>query len=114
MNQSQSQTQQGRGSAQFQLRLPDDLKTRLQDAADASGRSINSEIVAALTEKFSPARVGAKAVADLFKFIDAAKDDEEFSDRIRETNYFLKELYPSANLVADKDGSIRIEGHLLP
>lgn len=53
MSQFQSQVQQSRESAQFQLRLPDDLKTRIQDAAQAAGRSLNSEIVLALTERYA-------------------------------------------------------------
>jgi len=36
----------------FQVRMPDGLRDRIADAAKANGRSMNAEIVAALTEKF--------------------------------------------------------------
>lgn len=42
----------GRGSTQQMLRLPEDLRERVKAAADGNGRSLNSEIVAALEEKF--------------------------------------------------------------
>lgn len=54
MTQSQSQVQQGREASQFQLRLPDNLKAKILEASTASGRSINSEIVLALTERYLP------------------------------------------------------------
>lgn len=44
----------GRGSAQFQLRLPEDLRERIKRAADRSGRSMNGEIVHVLEEAFPP------------------------------------------------------------
>lgn len=37
----------------FQIRMPDGLRDRLREAADASGRSMNSEIVARLEESFN-------------------------------------------------------------
>jgi len=39
----------GRGSDQFRLRLPDGLRDQIRDAAEASGRSMNAEIVHRLT-----------------------------------------------------------------
>lgn len=112
MSQSQSQVQQSRNAAQFQLRLPDDLKTRIQDLAEMSGRSLNSEIVAALIEKFSPAQIAAKALLDLVRFINDGKDDEEFFNRLREAEYFLKEAHPSADISAARDGTITITVNL--
>lgn len=58
--------------APYGLRMPDDLKARVQSAADANNRSMNAEIVAALEEKFPENRpaiiaqvVGAAALLDL-------------------------------------------------
>lgn len=42
----------GRGSDQFPLRLPDGLRDRIKHSAEASGRSMNAEIIAALEEAF--------------------------------------------------------------
>jgi hypothetical protein len=43
----------GRGAAQFPLRLPEGMRDRIKAAAQANGRSMNAEIVSALTEKYS-------------------------------------------------------------
>ncbi|MGX1587351.1 Arc family DNA-binding protein [Brevundimonas diminuta] len=37
---------------QYMLRLPDGMRDRIRAAAEANGRSMNAEIVAALSEKF--------------------------------------------------------------
>lgn len=36
----------------FQIRMPDGLRDRIRKSAEANGRSMNTEIVAALEEKF--------------------------------------------------------------
>lgn len=40
--------------APYGLRMPPDLKERVQAAADASGRSMNAEIVHRLEQSFAP------------------------------------------------------------
>lgn len=70
MSQSQSQFQQGRDASQFQLRLPDDLKARIQEAADEAGRSLNTEIVRSLTETYQPAKLREGAAKTLLQRID--------------------------------------------
>lgn len=42
----------GRGSDQFPLRLPDGMRERIKAAADASGRSMNAEIIHRLETTF--------------------------------------------------------------
>ncbi|WP_331708671.1 Arc family DNA-binding protein [Pandoraea sputorum] len=42
-----------RSDPQVNIRMPSDLKARLEDAADASGRSLNAEIVDRLTSSLS-------------------------------------------------------------
>ncbi len=42
----------GRESDKFMLRLPDGMRDRIKAAADRNGRSMNSEIVATLEEKY--------------------------------------------------------------
>lgn len=41
-----------RGSEQFNLRLPDGMRDRLREAAEANGRSMNAEIIARLGLSF--------------------------------------------------------------
>lgn len=43
----------GRASDQFNLRLPDGMRDRIAEAAKASGRSMNAEIVARLESSFT-------------------------------------------------------------
>lgn len=38
----------------FMLRLPDGMRDRIRVAAEANNRSMNSEIIAALSERFAP------------------------------------------------------------
>lgn len=45
----------GRGSDQFPLRLPDGMREQLKDAANLSGRSMNTEIVHRLEQSFKDA-----------------------------------------------------------
>lgn len=44
-----------RSATQISLRLPDDLKRRVADAADLNGRSNNTEIIIRLEDSFSEA-----------------------------------------------------------
>lgn len=108
MSQFQSQVQQTRDAAQFQLRLPDDLKTRIHDVAEASGRSINSEIVATLLEKYSPAKVGSKAIVDLLRYISDGIDATDHQGRVTEALHFLTQLDPSIRISTSRDGTITI------
>lgn len=48
----------GRGSDQFPLRLPDGMRDRIREAAEANGRSMNAEIVARLEESFLQEQYG--------------------------------------------------------
>ncbi len=108
MEQIQSQVQQGRGAIQFQLRLPDDLKTRIEDAARDNGRSINSEIVASLLRVFPVMAPEAKGAVNLLEYIKAADDDLEQSTRIAEAEALLKVASPRVHVSAAPDGSISI------
>lgn len=49
---SQTQVQQSRDAPQFPVRIPADLKRQIEGAAKANGRSMNTEIVAALLKNF--------------------------------------------------------------
>src|SRR3954467_10020543 len=44
--------QPGRGSDQFVVRLPDGMREKIAQAAEANGRSMNSEIVHRLSQSF--------------------------------------------------------------
>lgn len=60
-----------RNDPEFRLRLPEGLKTKIEEMAKSSQRSINAEIVARLEQsfsisKFDPERI-AKDIEDLLK-----------------------------------------------
>ena len=107
--QSQSQVQQGRDAAQFQLRLPDDLKARIQAVADASGRSLNSEIVAALIGLYAPEDVAARALSNVLDYIRAGGDDLEQFTRAALIQKRLKDFGGNGTVDTDQnDGSVVI------
>lgn len=47
----------GRGAEQIIVRLPDGLKDRLREAAEANGRSLNAEAVARLTDSLDTPQI---------------------------------------------------------
>lgn len=53
--------QQTRGSGQFPLRLPGDLRARIKASAEENGRSMNSEIVYKLIQAFGASTETKKA-----------------------------------------------------
>lgn len=69
----------------FILRLPDGMRDRIKAAAEANNRSMNSEILALLEEKF-PVR---NVIGDAGKWVDhihAAETEAEFDKRLAEAN----------------------------
>lgn len=47
----------GRDSDKFMLRFPEGMRARIREAAEANGRSMNSEIIARLEASFDPTRL---------------------------------------------------------
>ena len=68
-----------RDAPQFQLRMPDDLRDRIKDAADANGRSMNSELVIRIENSFSADQSAYPEIARLLE----AHIEAEVSKRIR-------------------------------
>lgn len=81
-----------RDDPQFKLRLPPELRDRIEQAAKESKRSINAEIVSRLELSFSHGE-------DFAKY--ASKLDEASIEIIRRTTVIFKELLEQA----DKDAS---------
>lgn len=80
----------GRESDKFMLRLPDGMRERIKAAADASGRSMNAEIVATLEEKYPPPltdlRPDWEVVYDYLDLISSAKTDAERKEFLASAN----------------------------
>ena len=92
---------------QFVVRLPDGMRDRIKDAAEANGRSMNSEIVAALEEKFpEPASsIPFNEIYDLMSYVEAGKDEAEMAARSAEVNERLKARGTSISIQISVDPS---------
>jgi hypothetical protein len=69
----------GRGSDQFPLRLPDGLRDRIKQLAEANGRSMNAEIVSTLEEAYPD----PEQYRQELKFLDEIDDIQKRLDRMR-------------------------------
>lgn len=76
------------GTVGLVVRMPENLRDRIKAAADANGRSQNSEIVATLEEKYPAPKPTGR---DLLRFIHAAlsrrgiePDDPKLDDAVNE------------------------------
>lgn len=65
----------GRGSDQFPLRLPDGMRDRIKERAEANGRSMNAEIVSLLEGALAPAETIGEALSGKYN-IPADTPDE--------------------------------------
>ncbi|MGR3823858.1 MAG: Arc family DNA-binding protein [Salipiger marinus] len=77
---------------QFVVRLPDGMRDRIKAAAEANNRSMNSEVVAALEEKFpAPLAIPPDIVTltQYLNLIDSAESDEERDQFLRVANESL-------------------------
>lgn len=73
---------------QVNFRMPADLKARIEQAAEANGRTTTKEIVATLEEKYPlPAHPTDRLVVRMFQLLALLPDEklEAFSDEIRES-----------------------------
>lgn len=98
-----------RGSEQFQLRLPDGLRHRIKSVADENGRSMNTEIVVALLERFPEIPAEAKAVVQMIEYVEGAEDDLEKATRAAKLEATLRLVNQRARVLTDAAGSIVIK-----
>lgn len=78
--------------APFGLRMPDDLKARVQAAAEANNRSLNAEIVATLEEKYPAPSPRQYDLGDVYLMMDRlsmAEDDDQQFRILQEVNHLL-------------------------
>jgi hypothetical protein len=92
----------------FMLRLPDGLRERIKNVAAANNRSMNSEIVAALEEKYPAPNLTLDQVFSLIGKINLAETNEQRDKLIVEANEILRSYPEYADrriiLGADEDG----------
>jgi plasmid stability protein len=67
-----------RDDPQMKLRLPEDLRERIRDRAEQNGRSMNTEILSALTGAFPPSTDPLDLLADLGNMFDIQR--RQFSE----------------------------------
>lgn len=88
----------------FVLRLPDGLRDRIKAAAEASGRSMNSEIVSLLEERYpapvdGPLNLDALNMSEWLSYIDSAPNEAEFQRRLAEINSRLSASEKTSSLM---------------
>lgn len=85
----------GRESDKFMLRLPDGMRDRIKAAADANNRSMNSEIVATLEDKYPAPKASplSERAMDLFGQITTAQP-HQIEGLIQELNQELEKATP--------------------
>jgi hypothetical protein len=72
---------------QYMVRFPEGLRDRIKDAANANGRSMNSEIVATLEEKYPPETVDLDVVSRFLESlvgVSAPDGNKAYLDQINE------------------------------
>lgn len=84
-------TKTNRGSDQFQLRLPAGMRDRISKAADAHGRSMNSEIVATLEAAYPDPLTDQDAFA-LLRYILEGESPAELEARKAEVDAKLEAM----------------------
>ena len=67
----------GRGSDQFVVRLPDGMRERIKRSAEASGRSMNAEIVSVLEAAFPPSLTRAETYQYLREWLRDLPDHDK-------------------------------------
>lgn len=89
------------------VRMPEELRDRVRATAEMEGRSMNSEIVAALEEKFpEPASsIPFNEIYDLMSYVEAGKDEAEMAARSAEVNERLKARGTSISIQISIDPS---------
>lgn len=95
-----------RTDPQYKLRLPADLKARIEAAAEANERSMNAEIIATLSRAYPASTKASELLNELYGFIlsltrnmdgiDRAVVHEFFEDLGRQV-YQLEKLAPQAS-----------------
>lgn len=84
------QPRAGAGTVQIALRLSPTLRDRIKVAADQAGRSVNSELVATLEEKY-PEPKPSYSVAEMVEYIQYLKEQAgDDQNKIAEVDAFEK------------------------
>jgi hypothetical protein len=77
-----------RTADQFLLRLPEGMRDRIRQAAEANGRSMNAEVLATLAEAYPGPE--APDLSAIIEDLQAAESPEDFANRARAANSQLE------------------------
>lgn len=86
----------GRESDKFMLRLPDGMRERIKEVADASGRSMNAEIVFRLNASLS-----YNSMEDMFAD-QLAQRDQNLAERRRDAEALASLIDDLADQISEK------------
>ena len=87
----------GRGSEQFQLRLPDGMRKQLAEVAEREGRTMNAVIVVALVRYFETERQSAALRAQIQAPGQGSTDIKGLEDLVVRLDQKLTELIKKAD-----------------
>jgi predicted transcriptional regulator len=87
----------GRGSEQFQLRLPDGMRKQLAEVAGREGRTMNAVIVVALVRYFENERQSAALRAQIQAPGQGSTDTKGLEDLVVRLDQKLTELIKKAD-----------------
>lgn len=79
------------GTVGLVVRMPEDLRDRIKAAAEANGRSQNSEIVTTLEREYPPPDPSADLLSELLAYLRGATSVQEFRERAAMVNLRLAE-----------------------
>lgn len=101
----------GRGADQYTVRFSDGLRDRIKAASEASGRSMNDLIVAALEEKYPPpALPEANDYYGILAFVLAAPSEQDMRERAAKVNLMLKEANSNTKIRVLDDIGAKVVG----
>lgn len=81
-----------RGDPQIKLRIPEELKNRVQYYADKNNRSMNAEIVRILEREFPEPIYYERRLSELLTIIKSASCDDDIHKFVREVEATLNEI----------------------
>lgn len=86
--------------------MPEGLRNRIRDAAEANNRSMNAEIVASLEEKYPPKSIDVKVLAEFLASMHGVSAPDGDHDYLDQINSLLAQADQPWSVVAGWDGAV--------
>lgn len=90
----------------FQVRMPSGLRDRIAASAKKNGRSMNTEIVQALEEKFPPPAIDVRVLSEFLESLNGVSAPDGDRDYLNTVNKALAENGAAWTVDAGWDGAV--------